>query len=103
MHIVVETPIANSPRVQQVRGIFDLAAEKTSRLSWDVHLPLDQAPWSIGLIVGPSGCGKTTLARRLFDRATYHEPQSGELDECLAHGSVVDAFPEALAIQDIAA
>jgi energy-coupling factor transporter ATP-binding protein EcfA2 len=101
MHIVVETPIADSPRVRQVRGMFDLPAEKESRLSWNVHFPLDAAPWSIGLIVGPSGCGKTTLARRMFDGAVYHGPGSGELDERLGRGSVVDAFPDSLGIQEI--
>ena len=32
-HIVVESPILQTPRVQQVRGMFDLPEEKTSRLS----------------------------------------------------------------------
>jgi ABC-type lipoprotein export system ATPase subunit len=103
MRIVVETPILSSPRVQQVRGMFDLPAEKTSRLSWDVHLPLDKEPWLIGLIVGPSGCGKTTLAKRLFEGASYHGPHGGDLEKRLARGSVVDAFPEAMSIRDIAA
>ena len=35
MNIVVETPITETPRVQQIRGIFDLAPEKTSRLARD--------------------------------------------------------------------
>ena len=31
MLITVETPIPDTPRVQQVRGMFDLPADKTSR------------------------------------------------------------------------
>ncbi len=66
MHITVETPIPDTPRVLQVRGMFDLPADKISRLEWDVRLPLDEKLWHVGLIVGPSGSGKTTIARRLF-------------------------------------
>ncbi len=66
MHITVETSISETPRVQQVRGMFDLPSARTSRLDWDVRLPIDEKLWHIGLIVGPSGCGKTTVARRLF-------------------------------------
>ena len=99
MHILVETPIPNTPRVQQVRGMFDLPAATTSRLEWDVRLPLDEKPWHLGLIVGPSGCGKTTIARRLF--AEMQQPP--DLMPLLARGSVVDAFPDGMAIKDIVA
>ena len=63
MDIVVETPIAETPRVAQIRGMFDLPAEKSSRRSWKAELPLAARPWlEVGLIVGPSGSGKTTIA-----------------------------------------
>ena len=68
--ITVESPVVESPRVQQVRGLFDLAPEKTSRLRWEVSLPLDERPWNIGLITGPSGCGKSTIARHFWPRET---------------------------------
>ena len=103
MQIVVETPVIASPRVRQVRGMFDLPDEGTSRVSWNVHLPLGAEPWSIGLIVGPSGCGKTTIARRLFEGSRYHGPNSRDLDERLERGSVVDAFPDGVGIEEIAA
>ncbi len=95
MQIHVETTITNSPRVQQVRGMFDLTENETSALSWDVCLPLDAKPWHIGLIVGPSGCGKTTIARHLFG-----EP-AGLPD--VGVGSVLDAFPGAMPIAEIVA
>jgi ABC-type glutathione transport system ATPase component len=86
-----------TPRVKQVRGMFDLPTDKTSRLTWDVRLSLDDKPWHIGLIVGPSGCGKTTIARRLFPEPTP------DLAPCLTRGSVVDAFPETMPIKDVVA
>ena len=104
MHITVETPIADTPRVQQLRGLFDLPAQTSSRLEWHVHLPLESRPWNLGLIVGPSGCGKSTLARHLFK-------EMAELDasgrppgfaDWIRRGCVVDAFPEKMPIKDIA-
>lgn len=94
--VVVETPIESSARVLQLRGLFDLPVEKTSRLEWNVDLPLEQRDWNLGLVVGPSGCGKSTLARELWP-------------EQLAHGfdwpvdrSVVDGFPGEMGIKDVA-
>ena len=42
MKIRVASPIRPTPRVLQVRGLFDLPEEKTSALEWDVDLPLKQ-------------------------------------------------------------
>lgn len=97
MHITVESAIAQTPRVQQVRGLFDLPAEKTSRLAWNVDLPLEEQRWHIGLIVGPSGCGKTTVARRLFPEMT-----ETSVEPLVKTGSVVDAFPETMSVKDVA-
>lgn len=104
MHITVETPIADTPRVQQVRGMFDLPADKISRLEWDVGLPLEDKLWHIGLIVGPSGSGKTTIARRLFP-ASLASPHvlMGRGAGGEGEGSILDAFPEAMPIKEIVA
>lgn len=120
MHIIVESPIVESPRVAQVRGIFDLPKEKSSRREWQVELPLGERPWNIGLIVGPSGCGKSTIARRLFgsELARQKTPSpptplpGGEGSSIfpLSHGergpggegeSILDAFPEVMSIRDV--
>lgn len=93
MIITVSSPIVETSRVQQVRGMFDLAAEKTSTLSWEVELPLGERSWNVGLIVGPSGCGKSTIARRLFP-----EPAACDWP---ADRSLVDAFPAELSIKDV--
>src|SRR5438046_5122433 len=99
MRITVSTPVVESPRVLQVRGLFDLRAEKTSTLSWDVELPLDERPWNLGLIVGPSGCGKSTIARHLFAGVLARQAALGEWP---AGRSVLDAFPPELSIKDVA-
>jgi len=100
MNITVETPIIDSPRVQQIRGIFDLPRDATSRLEWDVRLPLDAKLWHIGLIVGPSGCGKSTIARQLFPELASRERQR---PEDLQHNSILDAFPASMPAKDIVA
>ena len=97
--ITVESPIVETSRVAQVRGLFDLPPERTSRLTWDADLPLEARPWSIGLITGPSGCGKSTLARRLWPAELAH---SGGL-AWPADRSLLDAFPEDLPVKDVTA
>lgn len=94
-HIVRETSIVETPRVQQMCGIFDVPPSKTSREEWTVNLPLEEKPWQIGLIVGPSGCGKTTVARELFgpDIVTGYDWPSDK--------SVLDGFPAGMGIKDI--
>jgi GNAT superfamily N-acetyltransferase len=95
--IIAESPIIDTTRVQQIRGMFDLAPEATSRLEWHVHLPLDEHDWNLGLIVGPSGCGKTTIDERLFPQA------AGRVFEPCGSQAVVDAFPDTMPIKDIVA
>jgi ABC-type molybdenum transport system ATPase subunit/photorepair protein PhrA/GNAT superfamily N-acetyltransferase len=95
MHITVECPIEETPRVLQVRGIFDLPAAATSALSWEVELPLHEKPWHIGLIVGPSGCGKSTIARSLWPEALARSPTWH------ATRSVLDGFPKEVPIKEL--
>src|SRR5262245_60500331 len=95
--ITIESPIVETPRVAQLRGLFDLLAERTSRLSWAVDLPLDERPWNVGLITGPSGCGKSTIARRLWP----NEYERAELMSWRMDRTVVDAFPESMSIKEI--
>jgi ABC-type Mn2+/Zn2+ transport system ATPase subunit len=97
--ITVESPIEETPRVQQVRGLFDLSSESHSRLTWNVALPLHERPWHVGLIVGPSGCGKSTIARALWPDAVR---RSSEL-AWPKDQSLLDAFPADLSIKDVTA
>src|SRR5438105_2131764 len=98
MRITVSSPVVDSPRVQQVRGIFDLPAEAASSLEWDAELPLAERPWNLGLIVGPSGCGKSTIARHLFAEALARQ---APLAEWPADRSILDAFPPGMPIKEI--
>jgi energy-coupling factor transporter ATP-binding protein EcfA2 len=96
MRIHVSSPILETPRVLQVRGLFDLPEAKTSAVDWDVDLPLSSRPWHVGLIVGPSGCGKSTIARHLW-------PGAADRSVTWPTGaSILDGFPESLGIKDVA-
>jgi GNAT superfamily N-acetyltransferase len=95
MQITVRSPVVASPRVLQVRGLFDLPAAENSELSWNVELPLEEKPWNIGLIVGPSGCGKSTVARRLWPAEVAYQAAWP------AERSILDAFPEDMPIKDV--
>lgn len=73
--------------------MFDLTADKTSTLSWNVHLPLGERPWNLGLIVGPSGCGKSTIASRFFPELPRHTWPDDR--------SILDAFPIEMSIREV--
>jgi ABC-type lipoprotein export system ATPase subunit/GNAT superfamily N-acetyltransferase len=104
-HIIVESPVADSPRVEQVRGMFDLEPAQVSRLEWQVRLPIEERPWHIGLIVGPSGCGKSTIARWMFPEtaALDEHGRPRQFREWVTRGAVIDAFPETMPIKDVVA
>ena len=93
--IVVSSQVERTPRVMQMEGMFDVPPTSNTELSWDVSLPLDERPWSIGLIVGPSGSGKTTIAKHFWPNqiATTYDWSNTK--------SVMDAFPASLGIKDI--
>src|SRR5689334_2533240 len=97
-HVVVATPILRSPRVQQVEGLFDLPPAQECTLEWNVHLPLEEREWNIGLIVGPSGSGKSTVARSLFGEALSLRER---LPPWPAEQSILDAFPAEMPIKEV--
>lgn len=83
--VVVECPVYDSFRVQQVAGMFDVPLAEKCRERFQVELPAidsinekivgdtDQKTddWQIGLIVGPSGSGKSSVARHAFGERLY--------------------------------
>lgn len=69
--VVVDCPVHDSFRVQQVAGMFDLPLSERSREQFSLELPDRDEDWSIGLVVGPSGSGKSTIAREHFGDALY--------------------------------
>lgn len=68
-HIVRRSTINRTFRVEQVAGMFDVPHASEIVHEWDAVLPVEEQPWSIGLIVGPSGAGKSVLGRELFCQA----------------------------------
>ncbi len=88
LEVVVQCPVFDSFRVQQVAGMFDvpLADKATQRFAVELPNLSTEADWRIGLIVGPSGSGKTTVARHMFGSRLV-ESQSWPEDR-----AVVDCF-----------
>lgn len=94
--VEVASPVVRSPRVLQVEGLFDVPPAERATLSWDADLPIEDKPWSVGLIVGPSGSGKSTVARRLFSE------QLDRVFDWEQDASLLDAFPDAMGVKEIA-
>jgi GNAT superfamily N-acetyltransferase len=88
LSIDVDCPVAESFRVQQVAGMFDLPLGERSSQRFEVELPGPEEHWSIGLIVGPSGSGKSTVARVAFGEDLY-EAAAWPVDS-----AVIDGFGE---------
>ncbi len=81
-------------RVRQLEAMFDVPPTDKAKLHWSGDFPIEERPWSIGLIVGPSGCGKSKILEHVFGR-----PASFEWNGA----SVIDDFRESLPIGDVAA
>lgn len=97
VHILRESKIEDSFRVQQVRGMFDFQKEIVSH-EWNSELPIEDREWKIGLIVGASGSGKTTLAREAFPTMTYHEQSQWHKSK-----AVIDAIGDDIDTKQIVA
>ncbi len=69
---IVETEFKSTFRTEKVAGMFDIPVQEKMRKEWDIHCPIEDKPWQIGLIVGSSGAGKTTIAKRMFGQENYH-------------------------------
>lgn len=87
--------VKRSPRVMQMKGIFDVPPTEKSELKWQVDMPLDEKDWNIGLILGPSGCGKTTIAGHLWPDSLNKEFSWSE------NACILDDFPESMSIKEI--
>lgn len=96
----VEIELDPSPvrtaRTARIEEMFDLAPEGRRPGTRIVDLPIEERAWRVGLIAGPAGSGKSTLAR-----AAFGDRLLGEFD-WPADRAFVDAFPEALSVEEIA-
>lgn len=91
--IKLTSQVANSPRVIQLRGMFDLDSQhgKTTVIN---HEPLElNRPWNVGLIVGPSGSGKSTVANKHFNLDVL---SLKDVDTT----AVIDHFPDEMATDE---
>jgi len=88
VQITVETPVASSFHVRQVRGMFGLAATSRASETFSAEVPDLSEDWAVGAIVGPSGSGKSTVAREAFGKAVYRPGRWPK-------GAVVDGFGDA--------
>jgi ABC-type ATPase involved in cell division/GNAT superfamily N-acetyltransferase len=93
--IEVSVPVRKSARVLQVSGMFDLPVEEKLKNVFDVDLPIEEKPWSIGLIVGPSGSGKSTIANHFWPSvfSAGHEWSSDR--------SLLDDFPKTMSVKEV--
>lgn len=91
--VTVATEVYSTPRIIQAGAMFDVPPLQRAERSWAVDLPLEEKPWSVGLIVGPSGAGKSSVARACF----------GEILEPAwdPNASILDAFPARMGIREI--
>jgi len=88
--VAVASSIKPTARMQQVGSMFDCPIEEKLGREWSFDAPIEERPWSVGLIVGPSGCGKSTVSRHMF----------GEPFEPAWRESLVDSFDD-IGVEDI--
>ncbi len=69
LDVVVESPVYESYRVQQVAGMFDVPLMDKCVETFSAEVPAVDEDWQLGLIVGPSGSGKSTIAKQAFGEA----------------------------------
>jgi ABC-type polar amino acid transport system ATPase subunit len=70
---VVKTEYQPTFRTEKIVGMFDVPMATEMVKEWSVNLPIEDKPWSVGLIVGASGSGKTTIAKRAFENELFFE------------------------------
>lgn len=91
----LDTAIVKTARVLQVAGMFDVPLEQRLTHELDAELPLEERPWTIGLITGPSGSGKSTLARQAWGDAVV----TGF--DWSPDRAIVDDFPTGMPVKDV--
>ena len=96
--VLISSPVVETFRVSQVRGMFDLPPDSAVSQSWRFDFPIETEPWQIGLIVGPSSSGKSVVARHVFKSAYFHTGYKWPRNK-----SVVDGFPSHLSGEDVTA
>jgi len=85
-------------RAARVKSLFNVDAG--DRFELDAELPIENAAWSIGVVVGPSGSGKSSIGASIFGDAALWQPDDWPADapliEAIAPASPFDAVTGAL-------
>lgn len=87
-----------SYRAARVKSLFNVEAGCNFDLA--AELPLEEAPWTLGLIVGPSGSGKSSLGKMILgERALFRShrwPLDQPIIDAIAPESEFDSVAAAL-------
>ena len=75
----------DSYRAARVKSLFN--AESGANFDMVADLPVDDAGWSLGVIVGPSGSGKTSMGRQFWGGGAFTD-----FDDWPADRPIVDAI-----------
>ena len=86
----------NSYRAARVKSLFNAESGANFRLA--AELPVDDADWSIGLIVGPSGSGKTSIGRTIWGGGAF-----ASFDDWPHDAPIVDAILQGGSFDDVTA
>jgi ABC-type lipoprotein export system ATPase subunit len=92
--LIVEASVSSHPRVRQLEGMFDVPRQDVQRVEWHGEVPIEDKPWSVGLIVGPSGCGKSSVARQMFGSLV-------DIPVAWDKPSTIECFDQSRAMEDI--
>lgn len=93
-HIIRESEIVRTARIQQLSGLFDLPPSEKSVEQWDIKFDLPEK-WNVGVIVGPSGSGKSTIVEEVWKKNAVRNQKWD------ARKSILDSFPKEMGIKDI--
>lgn len=88
----------DSYRAARVKSLFN--CESGANFNLSAELPVDDADWSIGVIVGPSGSGKTSLGQSIFadDKNAFYKPDGWPDD-----APIIDAIAPGGSFNDVTA
>lgn len=88
----------DSYRAARVKSLFNV--DSGANVVVEAQLPIDEKPWSLGLVVGPSGSGKSTIGKALFGEtalAAMPWPKNRPVIDAIAPEASFDTVAAALA------
>ena len=74
--------------------MFDAPPSAVCKLEWSIDLPIEEQPWSVGLVVGPSGSGKSTVMRNVWGEPAELAWSAPSVIDDVAPGIGIDRIAE---------